>query len=96
MVPIRNRSLALGTCRLAQSSFLAFFANNVRTAGPIGMGEALIDVFRSSIVKNQRGTDRCVAKAPLSCNKFHYLNYKHAYITILAPRQCLAMLVSST
>ena len=23
-----------------------FFANNVRTAGPIGMGEALIDVFR--------------------------------------------------
>ena len=25
---------------------LAFFANNVRTAGPIGMGEALIDVFR--------------------------------------------------
>ena len=47
MVPIRNRSLALGTCRLAQSSFLAFFANNVRTAGPIGMGEALIDVFRT-------------------------------------------------
>ena len=46
MVPIRNRSLALGTCRLAQSSFLAFSANNVRTAGPIGMGEALIDVFR--------------------------------------------------
>ena len=46
MVPIRNPSLALGTCRLAQSSFLAFFANNVRTAGPIGMGEALIDVFR--------------------------------------------------
>ena len=46
MVPIRNRSLALGTCRLAQSSFLAFFANNVLTAGPIGMGEALIDVFR--------------------------------------------------
>ena len=42
MVPIRNRSLALDTCR----SFLAFFANNVRTAGPIGMGEALIDVFR--------------------------------------------------
>ena len=46
MVPIRNQSLALGTCRLAQSSFLVFFANNVRTAGPIGMGEALIDVFR--------------------------------------------------
>ena len=46
MVPIRNRSLALSTRRLAQSSFLAFFANNVRTAGPIGMGEALIDVFR--------------------------------------------------
>ena len=46
MVYIRNRSLALGTCRLAQSSFLAFFANNVRTAGPIGMGEVLIDVFR--------------------------------------------------
>ena len=46
MVPIRNRSLALGTCQLAQSSFLAFFANNVRPAGPIGMGEALIDVFR--------------------------------------------------
>ena len=46
MVPIRNRSLALDTCRLAQSSYLAFFANNVRTAGPIGMGEALIDVFR--------------------------------------------------
>ena len=43
---IRNRSLALGICRLAQSSFLVFFANNVRTAGPIGMGEALIDVFR--------------------------------------------------
>ena len=46
MVPIRKRLLALGTCPLAQSSFLAFFANNVRTAGPIGMGEALIDVFR--------------------------------------------------
>ena len=46
MVLIRNRSLGLGTCRLAQSSFLAFFANNVRTAGPIGMGEGLIDVFR--------------------------------------------------
>ena len=24
----------------------SFFANNVRTAGSIGMGEALIDVFR--------------------------------------------------
>ena len=46
MVSIRNRLVALGTCRLAQSSFLAFLANNVRTAGPIGMGEALIDVFR--------------------------------------------------
>ena len=46
MVPIRNRSVALGTCRLAQSSFLAFFANSVRTAGPIGVGEALIDMFR--------------------------------------------------
>ena len=46
MCLIRSRSLALGTRRLAQSSFLAFFANNVRTAGPIGIGEALIDVFR--------------------------------------------------
>ena len=45
-VPVDKRSVALDTCRLAQSSFLAFFANNVRTAGPIGMGEALIDVFR--------------------------------------------------
>ena len=27
--------------------FFSFFASNVRTAGPIGMGEALIDVFRS-------------------------------------------------
>ena len=42
MVPVRNRSLAR---QLAQSSFLAFFTNNVRTAGPIGIREALIDVF---------------------------------------------------
>ena len=48
MVPIENRSVALGTCRLrlAQSLVLAFFANNVRTAGLIGMGEAPIDVFQ--------------------------------------------------
>ena len=96
-VPIDNRSVALGTCRLAQSLFLAFsrltsdrlvrsewetllnvfrpweddgacwesiggtwhmpiatgtilmfclFANNVQTAGLVGMGESLIDVFR--------------------------------------------------
>ena len=45
MVPIENRSVALGTCRLAHSLFLSLFANNVRTAGLIGMGDALIDVF---------------------------------------------------
>ena len=45
MVPIENRSVALGTCRLAHS-FFSIFANNVRTAGLIGMGDALIDVFR--------------------------------------------------
>ena len=46
-VPIENRSVVLGTIRLAQSLFLAYsrFANNVRAAGPIGMGEALIDAF---------------------------------------------------
>ena len=43
-VPIENRSVALGTCQLAHSLFSAFFANNVRTAGPIGMGEALVSV----------------------------------------------------
>ena len=37
-----------------------------------------------------------LAKAPLSCNKFHYWNYKHSYSTILAPRQCLAMPASSS
>ena len=48
MVPVENRSVALGTCqlRLAQSLVLAFFANNVRTVGLIGMGQALIDVFQ--------------------------------------------------
>ena len=44
-VPIENPSMALGTCRLAHSLFSAFSQINVRTAGPIGMGEALIDVF---------------------------------------------------
>ena len=46
-VPIENRSVALGTCRmrLAQSYFFSLFTNNVRTAVSIGMGEALIDVF---------------------------------------------------
>ena len=49
MVPIQNRSVALGTyrLRLAQSlGIFSLFANNVRTAGQIGMGEAPIDVFR--------------------------------------------------
>ena len=32
-----------GRYRVSQNSL---FANNVRTAGPIGMGEALIDVIR--------------------------------------------------
>ena len=45
MVPIENRSGALGTCRLAHSLIFSLFANNVRTAGLIGMGEALIDMF---------------------------------------------------
>ena len=34
--------IAIGTILI----FSFFFANNVRTAGSIGMGEALIDVFR--------------------------------------------------
>ena len=47
MVPIENRSMALGTCRLAHSLHLiGLLANNVRTAGLIGMGDVLIDVFR--------------------------------------------------
>ena len=48
MVPVEKRSVALRTCRLrlAQSLF-SLFANKVRTAGPIGMGEALIDMIRS-------------------------------------------------
>ena len=33
--------IAIGTILIFR-----LFANNVRTAGPIGMGEALIDVFR--------------------------------------------------
>ena len=47
-VPVENRSVALGTCRLrlAPSLFFSLFANNARTTGLIGMGEALIDVFR--------------------------------------------------
>ena len=43
-VPLENRSVALGTRRLAHFIF-SLYTNNVRTAGPIGMGEALIDVF---------------------------------------------------
>ena len=35
-------SIAIGTIR----GFSFFFANNVRTAGLIGMGQALIDVFQ--------------------------------------------------
>ena len=50
MVPVENRLVALGTCRLriAIGTILIFglFAINVRTACPIGMGETLIDVFR--------------------------------------------------
>ena len=42
-VLIKNRSVALGTCRLAH--FISLFANNVRTGGPIGMVETVIDVF---------------------------------------------------
>ena len=34
-------SIAIGTMLI-----FSLFANNVRTAGLIGMGEALIDVFR--------------------------------------------------
>ena len=34
-------SIAIGTILI-----FSLFANNVRTAGLIGMGEALIDVFR--------------------------------------------------
>ena len=33
--------IAIGTILI-----FSFFSNNVRTASPIGMGEALIDVFR--------------------------------------------------
>ena len=40
-VPIDNRSVVLGTILIFN-----LFVNNVRTTGPIGMGEALIDVFR--------------------------------------------------
>ena len=40
MVPIENRSVAIGFL------ILGLFANNVRTAGQIGMEEAPIDVFR--------------------------------------------------
>ena len=48
-VPIENRVVALGTCRLAHATLVisSLFANNVRTAGPIGMGEALIGVLTS-------------------------------------------------
>ena len=58
-VPIESRSVALGTCRLAHSLFSALFnakafersfttiLDNVRTAGPIGMGEALIGSLTS-------------------------------------------------
>ena len=45
-VLIENRSVALGTCRLAHSLCFGFFAYKVRTAGPIAMGVALIDVLR--------------------------------------------------
>ena len=47
MVPVDNRSVALGTCRLrlAQSLFLAFSRITPKT-DPIGMGEALIVAFR--------------------------------------------------
>ena len=194
-MPIENRLVALGTWRLAHFIF-SLFANTVRTPGPIGLGETIIDVLRhreydcaswqaiggtwhmpiaigtilifsffannvrtASPIPIGRGTDRCVstsgrwwcllgidrwhlahadwhsphfkpfsritserlvrsewerhwsmcldlgkmvvpvenhgARAPLSCNKFHYWNCKHAYTTILAPRQCLAMPASS-
>ena len=41
------RSVALVSCRLAQSLILSFSlsANNIRTAGPIEIGEALIDTY---------------------------------------------------
>ena len=39
MVPIENRSVALGTILILRLS-----ANNVRTDGSIGKGKALIDV----------------------------------------------------
>ena len=49
-VLIENRSVALGTCRLEQfllnPTLISLSANKVRTAGPIGTGETLIDVFR--------------------------------------------------
>ena len=45
MVPVENRSVALGTCplRIAIGTILIFdlLANNVRTACPIGMGEPI-------------------------------------------------------
>ena len=46
-VPLENRSVALWHMPIAIGTLLIFslYTNNVRTAGPIGMGEALIDVF---------------------------------------------------
>ena len=44
MMPIEDRSVALGTCGTVL--ILSLLANNVRTAGQIRMGEAPIDVFR--------------------------------------------------
>ena len=46
-VPLENRSGGTWHMPIAIGTILIFslYANNVRTAGPIGMGEALIDAF---------------------------------------------------